>query len=238
MVEFGCARLSAESGTVLSSAEMALADRQPTPRRRAEILAGRVAARRAMRSLGVSPRPVLHRDGLPDFGTGLVGSLSHSGDIALAAVAGSDRLGGIGVDVETEGFPPPGATRLLSRDDELTAAPPAGTYAHRRWLVALFSGKESLYKAVSGRTGSGVHPLDVRCLPTPFGFAARWRRELSPELPAGAGARVYVQWFPGGVCTFVALPRRAPARCDPTDFDPRHALRAALAAARGGSDDR
>ena len=237
MIEFGCALLSAECDAVLSAQEMALADRQSTARRRCEILAGRVAARRAMRALGVRPRPVLHRAGIPEFGAGLVGSLSHSGDLALAAVAGSDRLGGIGVDVETTAFLPAGATRFLCRADELSAAPPAATPARRRWLVALFSAKESLYKAVSHRTGSGLHPLDVRCVATPYGFAARWQPGTTPGMPPGGRSRVYVQWFPGGVCTFTALPRARGATCSAPHADPRRALRAVLATAPRGSGE-
>jgi 4'-phosphopantetheinyl transferase EntD len=235
MLAFGTASLSTEQCSPLTAAELALADRQVTERRRAEIVAGRVAARRALRRLGARPRPVLQHNRAPDFGAGMVGSLTHSGDLALAVVARSDDLGAVGVDVETEGPPPDGAIRFLCRGDELAAAPAVGTAARNRWLLALFSAKESLYKAVSQLNGSSLHPLDVQCLPTAYGFTAAWRRS-APSCPAGStGAPVYVQWFPGGVCSVVALPHPHHTGCRTDPFDPRPALRAVLPATRAGS---
>lgn len=62
---------------------------------------GRLAAFRAIKALGMTPEPVLrgkHRE--PLWQDGIVGSISHKGDIAIAAVVSKTIADGIGVDLE------------------------------------------------------------------------------------------------------------------------------------------
>lgn len=70
-------------------------------RRRREFAAGRAAARRAMAELGLGARPVpMGADRAPVWPEGVVGSISHSDAFCLAAVARSDQVLALGVDVE------------------------------------------------------------------------------------------------------------------------------------------
>lgn len=86
--------------SVLAAGEKALVDAAQTPRRRMELLAGRLAARKAFDGAGLSPPPAVLRtsEGIPCLAPPLAGwfvSIAHDGDCAVAAVSRTP----IGVDV-------------------------------------------------------------------------------------------------------------------------------------------
>jgi phosphopantetheine--protein transferase-like protein len=118
-------------------------------KRQREFAAGRLAARDAIAASGHEPVfPTVGRCREPVWPDGLVGSIAHSDDVAVAVVALSGDLASIGIDVE--GIAPL-ATQVASRI--LTATETA--WLHRLdedvRLVALlssFSFKESIYKCV------------------------------------------------------------------------------------------
>lgn len=71
------------------------------PARVAEYHAGRAAARAAMVTLGLPPRPIpMGPDRAPIWPSGLTGSISHTARSCVAAVGMSDDWAGIGVDLE------------------------------------------------------------------------------------------------------------------------------------------
>jgi 4'-phosphopantetheinyl transferase EntD len=73
------------------------------PRRRDEFSAGRAAARRALARVGAPPAAILAHDaGDPVWPPGLVGSISHAGEWAIAVVAPSDRIAALGIDLEDD----------------------------------------------------------------------------------------------------------------------------------------
>ena len=110
--------------------------------------AGRRAMAEALRAIGGPRAPILStdRDG-PAMPAGFVGSISHKRDLAVA-LAARDEGWHVGVDVETPG---PSRLRIVDRvltpdeRDELMRRP-----EHERWpaLLARFSLKESVYKAL------------------------------------------------------------------------------------------
>src|SRR5580692_7617313 len=69
--------------------------------RRAEFVAGRLCAREALAALGApSTRVPRGIDGAPEWPTGFVGSISHTAELAFAAVAPAAEARGLGLDVE------------------------------------------------------------------------------------------------------------------------------------------
>lgn len=117
------------------------------PRRRAEILAGRVALRKALSAAGCDEPGSGLPDGWgrPGVPPGFTGSLTHKSGLALAAVARSDGWT-LGLDSEDLGDRPrPSiASRILGQEE------------HHRWidggsrweeLLWAFSVKEAIYKA-------------------------------------------------------------------------------------------
>lgn len=117
------------------------------PLRQIQFASGRVAARDALRKLGVSVVAVqIGSMREPLWPEGIVGTITHTDRWALAWVARQDHYLGLGVDLEQ-------ATQLPDRDWSLILSE-----AERRWTencadaqlaaTALFSVKESIYKAV------------------------------------------------------------------------------------------
>jgi len=119
------------------------------PKRRNEFATVRHCARLALASLGVDPVALVPSErGAPSWPPGVVGSMTHCDGYRAAAVARETDLRTIGIDAEPHGPLPDNVLHLVSRAaerrhlDELFAAAP--TIA---WDRALFSAKESVYKA-------------------------------------------------------------------------------------------
>lgn len=130
-------------------------------RRCAEFLAGRLAAREAARKLAIPlPAVPIGRDRSPRWPRGVCGSISHSGNLALAAV--SDSCAGIGVDIEQ------GLTGM--QVDELRGlvlSLPEQQLLARQFedvvtaFTIAFSAKESCYKAIYPLAGKRFSFEDV-----------------------------------------------------------------------------
>ncbi|MFB7470643.1 4'-phosphopantetheinyl transferase superfamily protein [Kitasatospora sp. NPDC056184] len=119
-------------------------------RRRAEFLAGRAAAHRALAGAGLDDGPVLFEGRRPRPPAAARVSISHSGGVAVALAGPADRYRTLGVDVELGGGPPLAAAHLVLGPAERaggglldTGAPDAAEQ-----LVALFSAKEAAFKAL------------------------------------------------------------------------------------------
>ena len=115
--------------------------------RRREFALGRACARQCMRMLDVPVAPVLIGAGRePLWPAGLVGSITHTGPFAAAAVGRTPALRGIGLDAEPDAPLPSGVLDHI------------GTVDERRWVHrvdravlahpgrVLFCAKEATYK--------------------------------------------------------------------------------------------
>jgi 4'-phosphopantetheinyl transferase EntD len=110
--------------------------------------AARIVARELLRKLGLTEQPVpKSSSGAPVWPRGIVGSLAHDSEIALAAIARRHEFLSLGVDVEpAEALEPDllGLIASASERDQIRDDP-----CNARLLFAV---KEAVYKA--------VHPLD------------------------------------------------------------------------------
>lgn len=123
-------------------------------KRQAEFAAGRFAARLAMRELAMPPAAIPARaDRAPDWPPGLIGSITHTTGVALAAVARRGQLTALGIDIEAQAAVLPELWPVICRDDELSVlnglAPPQATMT----ATAIFCAKEAAYKAQYPLTG-------------------------------------------------------------------------------------
>lgn len=164
-------------------------------RRQVDFLAGRYCAREAIRRLGCEPAPILRRDaaGLPAWPQGLVGSITHSGGFASAAVAMRHHAVGLGIDAEA----------IMSRAVSLEIADLVATRAERAAAEAtgfkceeittlLFSAKESVFKCLHPLTACLFSFLDLELfeLDEPeMRFSARLLKRLSDQVVSGAVIR-------------------------------------------------
>lgn len=171
-----------------------------TPLRRAQFLAGRRAAHRALSAGGLADGPVgSGARGEPRFPEGTVGSITHADGIALALVADAARNRALGVDLQLRALPATAARLVLDdRERAWVRSAPTGTHRALR-LLAAFSAKESVFKAVDPLVAGGAPALRrIELRPVATGFLARYARNL----PA---ITVAVRRAGAGVLTWTAL---------------------------------
>ncbi|QQP94935.1 4'-phosphopantetheinyl transferase family protein [Lysobacter enzymogenes] len=181
------------------------------PKRRSEFLAGRVCAGRALARIGATAATVaIGRDREPLWPPGVAASITHAGDRALCvAMPAADTLG-LGVDIERPMDARRAADiRAVVVDAAEWALIEAGFADPAAGLGAVFSAKESLYKALFAQ---------VRRV---FGFDAMRLARIEPQrlefvcaedLAAGVrrGQRYAAHYrfdADGGVLSLVWLPR-------------------------------
>jgi enterobactin synthetase component D len=127
----------------------------------------------------------------PLWPPGLVGSITHAGGFALAAVARSSDLAAIGVDSEPLIGTAAGReiVGLVGAAEQATLLGRGGD--DRLILTAIFSAKESLFKCLYPLVGVFFEPADAEVVTLSLAaglFTIRLGRTLSPAFPAGWSA--------------------------------------------------
>ena len=134
-------------------AELSAASSMSDKRRR-EFASGRYCAREALVRLGHEAVALPVGPGrAPVWPPGIIGSISHTDDIAIAAVARSSDLRSLGIDVESGDPLEPDLLKLVCREEEL-AALAAGDLQPGLGAKLIFSAKESVYKCLWPLTGT------------------------------------------------------------------------------------
>jgi 4'-phosphopantetheinyl transferase EntD len=153
---------------------------------------GRAAARDALRELeGTEPVAIPRApSGEPVWPASIVGSISHSHEVAVAVVGRREDYAGLGVDVEDRARgPSPRAARLVCRPSEMDwVDPESGTDR----LARLFSAKEAVFKALFPieQVWLGFADAELRWLHEEEGFEARVLKRVGDAYPAGFVLRV------------------------------------------------
>lgn len=134
--------------------EVALPSPKAVEKRRQEFHAGRIAARDCLNALGLPNTPIgRHPNRAPHWPEGVIGSLSHTNAVAIAAA----RVSGpsMGTDLEYNEPLEADLANVISTDEERNAMrtvfPTAPSVAR-----IIFSAKESVYKAISLQVGRVV----------------------------------------------------------------------------------
>jgi 4'-phosphopantetheinyl transferase EntD len=149
--------------------------------RRQQFTAGRLLARQAWQKLGLAPQLLLSDEQrVPRWPAGIVGSITHTHGWCAAAVARAAQIVALGTDVEAA---TPLDTELwprICRPEELRVlatypAPRAGLLAK-----ALFSAKESIYKALypSVRIFLDFQAMHIELAPGADAGESEWQAEL------------------------------------------------------------
>jgi enterobactin synthetase component D len=162
------------------------------PARRRTWVGGRVAMRSTLARLGQDAPPILADErGAPVLPTGVAGSISHKGAVAVALVA-VDAVARLGIDLEIPSSRTRDIAARVLRPEELAEL--EGLRADERASAVLlrFSAKEAVYKALDpfvrryvgfleiavslGEDGSGDVVPHLRDREGPFAFSLRWTR--------------------------------------------------------------
>ncbi|GAA2978053.1 4'-phosphopantetheinyl transferase family protein [Streptomyces fulvorobeus] len=125
------------------------------PKRQQEFTTVRFLARRALRTLGQEPAPLLpNRRGAPQWPQGIVGSMTHCDGYRAAVVARSDTTAALGIDAEPDAPLPDGVLDAIALPHEIALI---GSLTARRpgisWDRLVFSAKESVFKVWYPLTG-------------------------------------------------------------------------------------
>jgi 4'-phosphopantetheinyl transferase EntD len=156
-------------------------------RRRVYFGMGRAAARDALAELGIYGVAIERgASGEPLWPAGIVGAISHAGDLAIAIVGRQTDYAGLGIDIEQ-----------LSRGLTARAARLICTPAEMDWLAGeadstrlmmLFSAKEAVFKALFPIEGVwlGFGDAELTWHPERCAFEARLLKGASSAHPRGA----------------------------------------------------
>src|SRR4030088_790068 len=132
--------------------------------RQREFLAGRLCADFALCCLGAASTHVgMAGDRAPVWPDGVVGSITHSGGFAAAAVAWAADIAGIGIDSEQSVAP--AATRDIAdvcMVDEAMLFKPAHGRSFCEFCTFVFSAKEAVYKCLFPLARKFLEFSDVR----------------------------------------------------------------------------
>ena len=191
----------------IADVEEALLHPRAVPHRRLAFRRGRSAAHAALGSIGLDSAPILsgpHRE--PIWPPGVSGSISHAAGIGVALVAPAAFTDGIGVDIEARRHAPE-LEQQVPRPEEwawLTSLEPD---ERSDAVFALFSAKESIFKAFFPRVGSffGFEAAALR--PAAHGFEAHLVHELDAHYPPDRTFAVGCRWFGPLVLTWLILPK-------------------------------
>ena len=123
-------------------------------KRRAEFSTGRVLAARALQLLEVPKQPILRGSkNEPLWPVGVVGSITHTSETCIVAVAHDSVSGGIGVDVEKRDAEVSNLAHLIIRPDELKKRFDQSGSDYEDAVRLTFSAKESVFKSVFAHLG-------------------------------------------------------------------------------------
>lgn len=118
-------------------------------KRRAEFAAGRVAARLALRELGIPDQPIPRaEDRSPVWPKSIKGSITHALGIAGAVVTQDPQIAGLGLDIEGSTPMTDRVRRHILTDAEMRSFNHTPTIAGLPRCKLTFVAKEALFKAV------------------------------------------------------------------------------------------
>ncbi len=180
------------------------------PRRVREFAAGRQLAHELLERLGARRAPLCNGpDRAPIWPAGFVGSISHTGRLAVAIVARMDKFAALGCDIEPDGALEEGLWDLILRPEERCYV--STQFDPGRVVRRIFSAKEAAYKAWYPSCGVVLEHHDVHIqlgqregdsLQAPF--IAKLQRDAG-TMRAGSELRGYWRNCGGLVATAVSV---------------------------------
>jgi 4'-phosphopantetheinyl transferase EntD len=124
-------------------------------KRRIEFIAGRYLARQALLDLCIKPVQIgVGKHGAPEWPSGVTGSITHCNTWCAAAVSLDKDVSYLGIDVEQNVLKDFSLWDIVCTPYELSYVKNLSEKMANCTALAIFSAKESLYKALYPRAGS------------------------------------------------------------------------------------
>ncbi|WOA53279.1 4'-phosphopantetheinyl transferase family protein [Dickeya solani] len=170
-------------------------------KRRAEYLAGRFCAAQALKKWGIYVRHIGRGEhGEPLWPEGMIGSISHCHNRAVALVGDATGKIGVGIDVEDE-ISHEVISNVLAQtlDEHEIALISADSARFQACFTLFFSLKESFFKAAYGNVGhyfgfEAISIFKIDFVNQSMDFVLK--ETLSPQLVKGKTARGYFRVLP------------------------------------------
>ena len=136
------------------------------PKRQLEFAAGRVAARRALAMIGAPAVSIpVTPDRAPRWPGGIVGSITHAQDLAVAVVSSNRTITSIGVDLERSGAVSAELWNTVFRPEEHVTLRALSETEQTSWAALAFSAKETFFKYQFPLTGQWLDFQEARVSP-------------------------------------------------------------------------
>ena len=177
------------AGEPLDPAEELILSPQAAPSVLALFKAGRSAARKGMSQLNITPQAILRNDDRsPAWPEGMVGSITHTKDIAMAVVASNVSIRGLGIDIESiHRSVNLNLAQKMAQPSEAQWIETIHGSEHCQWrLLRLLSAKEAIFKTFYPLNHIYLGFLDVELTPHENGFSGTLQKSCSPHWPAGS----------------------------------------------------
>ena len=163
-ISFICGDSSLTKELNLLSEEEKIAESFDSPKRKSEFLMGRKVAHLALKKFKLETIPILrnHETREPCWPKSIYGSITHSGNLAAAAVGLTEDISGIGIDLEDLSrkinFK---ISRHICVDDELKWLEKFSPEQADLYLRIIFSAKESIFKCFFPISRKNLHFKDA-----------------------------------------------------------------------------
>lgn len=208
MVVFSVATNKMYDESLLFPEEMSLISEKAVLKRKIDFCLGRLAARSALKELGIENFPILKgARNEPVWPYDIVGSISHTNGVALAVAAKKTHLEGIGIDVEMVGSNSPIeiAPKICS-EKELEWVSEKENEKKTR-MISIFSSKESVFKCLYPEVKSYFDFLDAELFfdEEIKGFRGVLLKDLSEKYYRGFKFVVKVESAGDYIVTFMKL---------------------------------
>ncbi len=179
-------------------------------KRQREYTAGRVCARRLLRLLDLGGDALLSDDDrVPRWPAGVIGSITHSAGQCAVAVARSDELRALGLDLERADAVRPELWRRIFRPSEIERLRSAPSDLQPRLAALAFSAKEATYKCLfpESRVALGLREVEVEVDLQDGRFRVRPHRDVAPLAVSGSWLEGRLAAPGPWVVTGLALPQ-------------------------------
>jgi len=177
-------------------------------KRKQEFKAGRLLARKLLEECGIDHFPILMGNNRePIWPENISGSIAHSKNYCVVAVAQKDKIQGIGIDVEYIDRVIREVWDHICTEEELLWVFSRPKSDHRKYFALIFSAKESIYKCLYPLTKQWIGFEDVSIFVSPQEncFKARLNKDVGKLFNKGTCLRGTYQFSDAVVYTGVTI---------------------------------